>query len=169
MLDAILNCPVPVIAALNGSAIGGGVSLLSMCDFVVAAEGAWIQMPEVDVGLMGAFAHIRRLVGERKARLLYLSGARCGVDELHAIGVVEKIVSPQELLPTAIEFAQQFAGKSPLAMRLAKEAMVRTETMGVRDAYRMEQDYTTRMLTYEDAAEAKAAMLEKRPPHWKFR
>jgi enoyl-CoA hydratase len=145
MLESIRDCPVPVVAALSGPAIGGGMSIVAMCDCVVAVRGAWIQTPEVNVGLLGAFAHLASIVGPRRARYLYLSAQRCSAQELYDMGAVVRLAEPEELLAVANEIARDFAIKSPAAIRLAKEVMERIDGMPMRDAYRTEQDYTRRL------------------------
>lgn len=146
MLESVRDCPVPVVAAVNGPAIGGGVSLLSMCDSIVAVRDAWISVPEINVGLLGAFSHVVSLVGLHRARRLYFSGDRLSMDELHAIGAVIELTEPNELLDTALAIAGHYAAKDPVAVRLAKEMMNRIDGLSVRDAYRIEQDYTARLM-----------------------
>lgn len=150
MLESIRDCPVPVVAALNGPAIGGGMSVLSMCDCIVAVRGTWIQAPEVNVGLLGAYSHLASLVGNRRARYLYLSARRCTAEELYDMGTVVMLTEPEELLDRANEIARDFAAKSPAAIRLAKEVMERIDGAPMREAYRTEQDYTQRLATLRE-------------------
>ena len=100
---------------------------------------------------------------------MYLTGARVPAAELHRLGIVQRVVPRDGLLDAAREYARTIAAKSPVAVRLAKEAMNAIEGMGVRDGYRFEQDVTVRLSATEDAREAQRAFLEKRPPVFKGR
>lgn len=166
---AITDCAVPVIAAVNGPAIGAGLAFAACCDILVAAEHATFGTTEINVGLLGASAHLSLLVGRHKAREMFFTGELVPAAELHRCGAVRAVVPSDALLPTARELATTLAAKSPLALRLAKASMNRVEGMPLKDAYRTEQDYTERLLRFEDASEARRAFLEKRDPEWKWR
>ncbi|HMC38642.1 MAG TPA: enoyl-CoA hydratase-related protein [Acidimicrobiales bacterium] len=166
---AIVDCPVPVIGAVNGPAVGAGLAFAACCDMLIAADHATFSTPEIDVGLLGASAHLSLMVGRHKAREMFFLGERVSADELHRLGSVRKVVPSDELMPAARDLARQLAAKSPLALRLAKESMNRTEGLPLKEAYRTEQDYTARLLTTEDSREARQAYLEKRDPVWKWR
>jgi len=166
---AITDCAVPVIGAINGPALGAGLALAACCDILIAAEGASFGAPEINVGLLGASAHLSMLVGRHKARELYFTGERISAEELHQLGAVRAVVPRDQLLPVAVALAADLAGKSPIALRLAKESMNRVEGLPLKDAYRIEQEYTARLATFEDAAEAREAYREKRPPVWRWR
>ena len=168
-LWAIYDCAVPVIATINGPAIGAGLALAAVCDVIVAAEGATFAATEINVGLLGASAHLSMLVGRHKARELYLTGEAITVEELHHLGAVRAVVPADQLAATAGELAATLASKSPIAMRLAKQAMNRVEFLPLKEAYRIEQDYTGRMLAFEDSTEARDSYLEKREPDFKWR
>jgi enoyl-CoA hydratase len=99
---------------------------------------------------------------------MFFTGEQVPAAELYRVGAVRAVVPRAELLPTAIELAQSLAAKSPIAMRLAKEAMNRVEFLPLREAYRTEQDYTSRLLRFADSKEARQAFLEKRPPEWQW-
>jgi enoyl-CoA hydratase len=167
-LWAVYDCAVPVVAAVNGPAIGGGCALVAMCDIVVAAETATFGMTEINVGVLGGISHLSRLVGARKARELYFTGELLSARELHALGAARAVVPREDLLPTARQVARLLASKSPVAMRLAKEAANRVDFMPIKSAYRTEQDYTSRLATLEDANEARLAYLERREPNFRF-
>ena len=168
-LWAIYDCAVPVIAAVNGPAIGAGVAFAAVCDIIIAADNATFGTTEINVGLLGASAQLSLLVGRHKARELYFTGELVGAEELHRLGAIREVVPSDQLLPVATALATSLAAKSPIALRLAKEAMNRVEFLPLKEAYRTEQDYTTRLLGYEDSAEARQAFLEKRDPEWKWR
>jgi enoyl-CoA hydratase len=166
---AITDCAVPVVGAINGPAVGAGLAFATCCDILVAAEHAWFGTLEIDVGLLGASAHVSQLVGRHKAREMFFLGDKVPADELHRLGVVRTVVPSDELMPAALEVAGAIASKSPIAMRLAKESINRIEGMTLEDGYRTEQDYTARLMSFDDSAEARAAYLEKRPPQWRWR
>jgi len=166
---SITDCAVPVIGAINGPAVGGGLAFATCCDILIAAEGAWFGTLEINVGLLGAGAHLMRLVGRHKAREMFFLGERVDAHELHRLGVVRSVVPPDDLLPTALELAHVVASKSPIAMRLAKESLNRIEGLTLHDAYRTEQDYTARLLTFDDSQEARDASRDKRDAVWRWR
>jgi enoyl-CoA hydratase len=166
---AITDCPVPVIGAINGPALGAGLAYAACCDILVAADTATFGCTEINVGLLGASAHLSRLVGRHKAREMFFTGETVTAEELHRLGVVRAVVPRAELMATARELATTIATKSPIAMRLAKESMNRVENLSLQDGYRTEQDYTARLQRFEDAREARHAFLERRDPEWKWR
>jgi enoyl-CoA hydratase len=168
-LDAVRFCAVPVIGAINGPALGAGLGFAACCDVLVAAEGATFGMPEINVGLLGGSAYLSTLVGRHKARELFFTGELISAEELLALGAVRAVVPRAALPDEARALATSLAAKSPIALRLAKEAMDRVEGLSVGDAYRIEQEYTRRLQRFDDAAEARNAYLEKRPPEWRWR
>ena len=142
---AITDCAVPVIGAINGPALGAGLAYAACCDILVAADTATFGCTEINVGLLGASAHLSRLVGRHKAREMFFTGETVTAAELHRLGVVRAVVPRAELMGTALELAATLATKSPIAMRLAKESMNRVEDLSLEDGYRTEQDYTARL------------------------
>jgi enoyl-CoA hydratase len=166
---AITDCAVPVIGAINGPALGAGLAYAACCDILVAADTATFGTTEINVGLLGASAHLSQLVGRHKAREMFFTGEAVTAEELHRLGVVRAVVPRAELMDTARALAATLAAKSPIAMRLAKESMNRVEGLPLKEGYRTEQDYTARLMRFDDAREARAAFLERRDPDWKWR
>lgn len=166
---SITDCAVPVIAAVNGPALGAGVAFAACCDIILASDNATFGTTEINVGLLGASAHLSMLVGRHKARELFFTGELITAGELHRLGAVRAVVPREQLLDAARGLAATLASKSPIALRLAKEAMNRVEDLPLKDAYRTEQEYTARLLGFEDAAEARQAYLEKREPNWRWK
>jgi enoyl-CoA hydratase len=166
---SITDCAVPVIGAINGPALGAGLAFAACCDILIAADNATFGATEINVGLLGASAHLSMLVGRHKARELFFTGEVISADEMHRLGALRAVVPHAQLMSTARELATSLAAKSPIALRLAKEAMNRVEHLPLKEAYRIEQDYTARLQRYEDAGEARQAYLEKRDPDWKWR
>ena len=126
-IEAVYDCAVPVIAAVNGPALGAGLAYVAVCDLIVAAESATFGTTEINVGLLGASAHLNLLLGRPMVRELFLTGVPAPAAELHRLGAVNRVVPRAELASTARELAAQLATKSPLAVRLAKQALNETE------------------------------------------
>ena len=166
---SIIECDKPVIAAVNGAALGAGLGLVASCDIIVASENAVFGLPEVDVGLMGGGKHAARILPHSLARRMMLTGYRASADELYRRGIIEACLPREELMPWAMELARTIAAKSPLATRFAKDSMRTIENMTLRDGYRYEQGNTAKLAVSEDAAEAVAAFAEKRAPQFKGR
>jgi enoyl-CoA hydratase len=167
-LWAVYDCPVPVIAAVNGPAIGGGLAVVALCDIILAVEGSRFGVTEINVGLLGAASQLMRLVGNHKAREMFFTGEMVSVEDLYAAGCIRAVVSAERLIDEARALALVIASKSPIAMRLAKESINRIEGLPLKDAYRLEQDYTNRLRTFSDAEEAAQSFMEKRPPEWRW-
>jgi enoyl-CoA hydratase len=166
---AITDCAVPVIGAINGPALGAGLAYAACCDILIASENATFGTTEINVGLLGASSHLSTLVGRHKARELFFTGETISASELYRLGSLRAVVAREELMDAAMELARSLAAKSPIALRLAKESMNRVEGLSLKEAYRTEQDYTARLLRFDDAKEANRAFLEKRDPEWKWR
>lgn len=165
--DCLLECPKPIIAAVNGAAIGAGCVTALCCDIIVTSEKGFLQMTEVNVGLAGGVAHVRRHFGESDARLLIMTARRIYGPDLLRMNVASACTTPEELMPTAIGIAADIAKASPSAVRAAKRSFQVTEGMSIYDAYRFEQTQTKALSTTDDTAEAMAAFREKRPPVFK--
>ena len=162
--NAIRECAKPVIAAVNGPALGAGLGLMSACDIFYASENATFGMPEINVGLAGGASMLKTLFGRSTMRRMFYTGVRLTAAELLERSILEKVTSREALVPTAMAVAQDIASKSPLASKYAKQAMTMVEYMPQRDAYRMEQNYTMALAETDDAKEARMAFLEKREP-----
>ncbi|WP_338147854.1 enoyl-CoA hydratase/isomerase family protein [Neoroseomonas terrae] len=163
---AIAECRKPVVAAINGPALGGGLCFVASCDILVAAEGGSIGLPEIDVGLLGGGRHAMRLFGHSLTRRMMMLGYRVSGAELYRLGVVEACVPGAELMTVADDFARDLASKSPAALHLAKRGLNAIEEMSLRDGYRFEQDMTAELGNHPDSREAMAAFAERRPPRF---
>jgi enoyl-CoA hydratase/carnithine racemase len=162
----------PIIAAVNGLAVGGGVELALLCDLILAAQTASFAFGEVKRGLMpgnGGTQRLSRRVGTAKALDMILTGRSVTADEALSIGLVEYVVPGAELLDRAVALAEQMAANAPVAVRTAKAAVHRGADMALADALRLEQDLAAFLYTTEDAKEGPKAFLEKRSPVWKGR
>lgn len=167
--NAIRECDKPVIAAVNGVALGAGMGLMAACDIYYASEEALFGMPEINVGLAGGAALIHAMFGRSTARRMFFTGARLTAAELKERSIIEDVTSAKDLIPTAMAVARDIASKAPLAMKYAKQTSNMVEDMPQRDAYRMEQNFTMALSKTEDAREARMAFLEKRAPVFKGR
>jgi enoyl-CoA hydratase/carnithine racemase len=166
---AIVECRVPVVAAINGPALGAGLAIVASCDILVASEQAVLGLPEINVGLLGGGRHTMRLFGHSKTRRMMLTGQRLPGPELYRLGVVEECVPPERLMDAALAIATDIAAKSPVATRLAKSTLNAIEFMTLRDGYRFEQNMTGELGKTEDSKEAMRAFVEKRPPRFSGR
>lgn len=167
--NAIRECAKPVIAAVNGAALGAGMGLMAACDIFYASENATFGMPEINVGLAGGASMLHALFGRSTTRRMFFTGQRLSAADLKARAIIEEVTTPVALIPTAMEIAQEIAQKAPLAIAYAKQAANMVENMPQRDAYRLEQNYTMALSRTEDAREARMAFLEKRAPVFKGR
>jgi enoyl-CoA hydratase len=162
--QSVLECGKPVIAAVNGAAIGAGMVLATCCDFALAADHAVFAMPEIDVGLAGGAAFLRRVLPMPTIRRLLLTGERIAAGEMHRLGAVEECLAAERLMPRALELARCIAAKSPLAARAIKHAFGVVENLSPRDGFWVEQEMTAALSRTDDSREAQAAFLEKRAP-----
>lgn len=161
---AIRECAKPVVAAINGAALGSGLAMVASADILIASDRASLGLPEVDVGLLGGCSHAMRLFDHSRLRRMALTGYRVGGEELYRLGIVEACTTPDDLLQEAMALAQAIASKSPVSTRMGKHTLNVIETMSLRDGYRYEQDMTAAIGQTEDAKEAQLAFKEKRAP-----
>ena len=159
---AIYECDVPVVAAVNGFCLGGGIGLVGNADVIVASDDATFGLPEVDRGALGAATHLSRLVPPLKARAMYFTGSTATAQELHHFGSVWSVVSRDKLRDAAVEVAAQIAGKDTRVMRMAKEAMNGIDLWDVNKSYRYEQGYTFELNLLGVADEHRDRFVEKR-------
>ena len=167
--QAMDRCGQPIIAAVNGFALGGGLELALACDIRIAALGATLGLTEINLAIIpggGGTQRLPRLVGRGKALEMILTGARIPADEALRIGLVERVVPTGEALKAALELARAVAAKAPVALRYAKEAVVKGLELPLADGLRLEGDLSTLLRTTEDRVEGARAFLEKRAPRW---
>ncbi|MGO4258846.1 enoyl-CoA hydratase-related protein [Marmoricola sp. RAF53] len=161
---AIYDCPVPVIAAVHGVAVGTGLAIAASCDLIVAAEGARFALPEVNVGVMGGAKHLSRLVPQGMVRRMHLQGDLVDVAEIAPFGGIAEVVPPEQLMDAAHRLAASIARHSPAVLRFAKRSLNTIEHMDLKQGYESEQRLTVELSGYEDAKEAVNAFVERRPP-----
>jgi enoyl-CoA hydratase len=139
---AIYECGVPVITAVHGFCLGGGIGLVANSDVIVAADDATFGLPEVERGALGAATHLARLVPQHKMRAMVYTAATVTAAELQHFGSVHSVVPPGELRGAALALAAGIAAKDPLVIRLAKESLNGIDLWDVNRSYRYEQGFT---------------------------
>ncbi len=154
--------PVPVIAAVHGFVLGGGIGICGAADIVIAAEDASFGLPELDRGAMGGAAHMQRMFGVQKTRYLFFTGEMIGAAEALQLGAIERMVPRAQLREQALAIADKIAAKSPAMIRLAKEALTGIEDGDLEAKYRWEQGFTLQAYMSPDSAETRKAFVEKR-------
>jgi enoyl-CoA hydratase len=172
IFDVMASFPKPVIAMINGFCLGGGCELAMSCDIRVASEKARFGQPEIKLGLIpggGGTQRLPRLVGTGNALRLILTGDMIDAAEAKAIGLVDLVVSPEELRTKTLELAQKIAGMSPLTVKVAKEAVRASEKMSIEEGITYERDLFCLCFSTADKEEGVKAFLEKRPAQWQGR
>ncbi|MBA54965.1 MAG: enoyl-CoA hydratase [Pseudomonadales bacterium] len=154
--------PKPVIVALHGFVLGGGIGISGAADIIVASECARFGVPEVDRGAMGGGAHLQRMFPVQKVRYMYYTGEFIDAQEAWRLGAVERVVPLAELRTVTLDMAAKIAEKSSPMIQLAKEALTGIEDGNLEDKYRWEQGFTLQAYTVEDSQEARDAFVEKR-------
>jgi len=160
--SAVYDCEVPVIAAVQGYCLGGGIGLVGNADLITASTAATFGLPEVDRGALGAATHLKRLVPEHKARQMLYMATAITAGEANRYGQLAAVTAPEDLLPATYDIARNIAKKSPSILRRAKEAMNAIDTVDVKRSYRMEQGFTYELHVRGVADEQRAAFVEKR-------
>jgi len=162
--------PKPVIAAINGFALGGGCELALACHIRIASEKAQIGLPEVTLGIIpgyGGTQRMARLLGKGKALELILTGDRIPAAEAERIGLVNKVVAPEELMNVAMEMAKKIASRGPLAVRAAIEAVMSGSEMPIEEGFFLEATLFGLLASTDDMKEGMGAFLEKRAANFK--
>ena len=139
---AVYECAVPVVAAVNGFCLGGGIGLVGNADVIIASEDAFFGLPEVDRGALGAATHLSRLVPQHKMRAMMYTSANATAQELHAFGSVLEVVPKERLRDAALALAKEIAGKDPAVIRAAKQSLNGIDLWDVKKSYRFEQGFT---------------------------
>jgi enoyl-CoA hydratase len=172
IFDVMGSFPKPVIAMINGFCLGGGCELALSCDLRIASERARFGQPEINLGLIpggGGTQRLPRLVSLGHALRLILTGDMIGAAEAKEIGLVEMIVPHEELRAKTLELANKIASKSPLTVKVAKEAVRASQRLAVEEGILYERDLFCLCFSTEDKEEGVKAFLEKRPAQWKGR
>jgi len=166
---AVMECPVPVIAAVNGAAFAGGCELALACDFIHASSAARFALTEVTLGIMpggGGTQNLPRAVGERRAKEIILTGAPFSAQQALDWGMVNAVHAPDALMPAALEVAKRIAGNAPISVRQAKRSIHQGLQMDLMAGLAFEVQAYERMITTEDRREGIDAFNEKRAPRF---
>jgi enoyl-CoA hydratase len=172
MVRALIDCPVPILGAVNGAAYGGGCEIAACCDFLYAAETARFALTEVTLGIMpggGGTQTLPRAVGERRAKELILTGRPFTATEARSWGLVNEVFPLPDLLPAALATGSHLARNAPISVRQAKLSIHRGLQLSLRDGLALEIEAYNRMVPTEDRREGVLAFNEKRPPNFRGR
>ena len=170
MARTIIECPIPIIGAINGAAYGGGCELVAMLDFVYVSENAKFAQTEVKLGIIpgaGGTQTLTRAIGERRAKELILTGKTFNAMQAYEWGLANAVFPISELIPAAIETAELIAKNAPIAVRQAKQAIHKGLQMSLSDGMSFEIEAYNRTVPTNDRSEGVAAFNEKRPPNFK--
>lgn len=165
VMHSIETCPKPVIAAVNGFALGGGCELALSCDIRIVAENGKFGQPEVNLGIIPGFGgtqRLARIIGKGRALELILTGDMIDSEEAYRIGLANRVVTQQQLLPSAKALAEKIIGKGPYAVKLAKETIHNGLELDLERANRYEAEMFSLCFATEDQKEGMLAFLEKR-------
>lgn len=172
MIRAIVGCPLPVIAAVNGAAYGGGCEIAAACDFIYASDTARFALTEVTLGIMpgaGGTQTLARAMGSRRAKEIILTGLPFTAEEGERWGLVNRVCTADELLSRALATARRIAENAPISVRQAKQAIQRGLDMSIWDGLAYEIEAYNRMVPTEDRREGVLAFNERRKPAFKGR
>ena len=170
--DAIRKIAKPIIAAVSGWALGGGCELAMACDMIVASETARFGQPEINIGVMpgaGGTQRLTRALGKARAMELVLTGGNIDAHEAYARGLVNRVVPPELYLEEAQKLARQIAAQPPVAVRLAKDAVLKAQDLSIEEGLDYERRLFYLLFSTEDQKEGMAAFVEKRKAEWKGR
>ncbi len=159
---AVYDCEVPVIAAVQGFCMGGGVGLAGNADIVVASDDATFGLPEVDRGALGVATHLARFVPQHKLRAMFLTGTTISSQQLLAYGTVERVVPRDRAARRRARDCCVITKKSPIVMRRAKESLNIIDPVDVKRSYRFEQGFTFELNLWGDSDELRQAFVDKR-------
>ena len=165
-MASIYGCRYPVIAAVNGKAIGAGMALAACCDIIIAEEKTMFSVPEVSVGFIGASEFIQLLLPPKIARYHYFTGKPISAAEVKSYGGILDVVPIERLMERTLEVAQELCNVSPLALGYAKKALNENDNAGLVDKYMHEYDYTLEFSKSEDYKEAIQAIIDHRKPEY---
>ncbi len=160
----------PMIAAINGYALGGGLELALLCDIRIAAEHARFGLPEVTRGFMpggGGIQRLTRMLNRCHAAEILLTGKHISAEEAYRIGLINKVVPMEKLMLTTMEYAETIAQAAPLSARAVKEAMIRGSSMTLAEAFKLDRQLSSHIMVSEDFSEGVNAFAQKRKPVWK--
>lgn len=157
---AIREAEIPVVSAVHGFVIGGGIGICGASDTIIAADDAYFSLPEIDRGAMGGASHLSRMLPLHKVRAAFFTGGKISALEAHRLGAIETVVPRDELVARAKAFCALIASKSRKALTIAKEALNGLEPRDVDQGYRWEQGFTLEMYMHEDSQRSRDAFVD---------
>ena len=172
VMQSFEDLPIPVIAAVNGFALGGGLELAMACDLIIASEKARFGQPEINLALIPGFGGTQRLphrIGNARAREFVMTGDMFDAKTALGLGLVNQVVAPDELMAAARKLAERLASKSAVALRQAKAALRASFTMEEDAGLRFEQEAFGLTFASEDRVEGTRAFVQKRDPNWQHK
>lgn len=161
---SVLDGVKPVIAAVQGGALGAGFVLAACCDVIIASDQAFFAMPEIDVGQGGGASFLQRILPAPIMRRMMLTGERVPAGELYRLGAVQQVVPAADLMPSAMALAETIAAKPPAAVRAIRASFGTVAALSPHEGFAVEQRYTDGLSSSPEAAKARRAFLDKRPP-----
>ena len=170
VISSLQALPIPVIAAVNGFALGGGCELAMLCDFIIAAESAKFGQPEINLGVapgIGGTQRLTRFVGKSKAMEMILTGRMMDSAEAERSGLVSRVVAGDKLIEEAMAAATKIAGQSPLAVKMNKELVEAAYETTLATGVALERRLFHSLFAFDDQKEGMAAFVEKRKPDFK--
>jgi enoyl-CoA hydratase len=170
--DKVGRCNKPIVAAVSGFVLGGGLELAMSCDVIIASETTQMGQPEIDIGIMpggGGTQRLARAVGKYKAMEMILTGRRIGAEEAKTLGLVSRVVPKEAYLSEGIKVANEIASKSPVAVKLAKMAVNKAFEMGLGPGLDFERELFYMLFASDDQKEGMNAFMQKRKPEFKGR
>jgi len=168
--DRAASFEKPLIAAVSGYVLGGGLELAMCCDIIIASEGTKLGQPEINIGIIpggGGTQRLPRAVGKYKAMEMVMTGGTISAEEAKALGLVNRVVPPGKYLEEATKLAAEIASKAPIAVRSAKEAIAASQEMGLSSGLELSRTLFYDLFGTEDKKEGMSAFLEKRKPNFK--
>ena len=172
MIRAMMDCPVPILGAINGAAYAGGLEVALNADFLYAVPTSRFAFTEVTIGIMpGASGtqHLPRAIGVRRAKEAILTGRPFSATEAYDWGLINRICEPADLMPAALETAERIAGNAPIAIRQARQSVEAAASLDLKNGYDVEIACYQRVIDTEDRREGISAFNEKRKPEFKGR
>jgi enoyl-CoA hydratase len=170
LVNKLQDLPIPVIAAVNGFALGGGCEVVLACDFIYASENAMFGLPEINLGIIPGFGgtqRLARLIGKNRAKEMIFTGKMISAAEAHAIGLVNMVCPQEQLMNEVLKVAGGIVSKGKVSLRAAKQAINSGMDVDLKTGCRIEIDAFAICLTSPDAKEGTHAFLEKRPARFK--
>jgi enoyl-CoA hydratase len=168
--DRIRRMKTPLIAAVSGVALGGGCELVMICDMIVASESARFGQPEINIGVMpgaGGTQRLTRAVGKALAMEMVLTGRMITAEEARNAGLINMVVPVEFYLEAALKLAREVASRPPVAVRLAKESVLKSFDTTINDGLEFERKNFYMLFATDDMKEGMAAFIQKRRPEWK--